>query len=210
MSPKQLSAKSRRTIIYIYEFDWSPDGSRFITTAAHGSGDDNWYVAALYTVDLVTGETKLLYQPKMQIAVPHLSPGGETVAFIGGLMSDEGSVGGDVYLLPAAGGEPRDMTPNINATPTSVTWINGGRQILVSVYVDGRTGVALLDVTAQTISVVWTDVETISSGLFGAGLSVANDGVTTAVIRQSFVRPPEIWAGEIGDWKPITSRNAGP
>ncbi len=195
--------------MYVYEFDWSPDGTRFITTAAHGNGDDNWYVAGLYTVDLVTGETKLFYQPKMQIAVPHWSPGGETIAFIGGLMSDEISVGGDVYLLPAAGGEPRDMTPNINATPSSLTWINGGRQILISVYVDGRTGVALLDLTAQTISVVWTDVETISSGWFGAGMSVANDGVTTAVIRQSFVRPPEVWAGAIGDWKPITSRNAG-
>jgi len=195
--------------MYVYEFDWSPDGTRFITTAAHGNGDDNWYVAGLYTVDLVTGETKLFYQPKMQIAVPHWSPGGETIAFIGGLMSDEISVGGDVYLMPAAGGEPRDMTPNINATPSSLAWINGGRQILITVYVDGRTGVALLDLTAQTISVVWTDVETISSGWFGAGMSVANDGVTTAVIRQSFVRPPEVWAGAIGDWKPITSRNAG-
>jgi dipeptidyl aminopeptidase/acylaminoacyl peptidase len=195
--------------MYIYEFDWSPDGTRFITTAAHGNGDDNWYVAGLYTVDLVTGETKLLYQPKMQIAVPHFSPGGDTIAYIGGLMSDEISVGGDVYVLPAAGGEPRDMTPNINATPSAITWINGGRQILINVYVDGRTGVALLDLTAQTISVVWTDVETISAGWFGAGMSVANDGVTTAVIRQSFVKPPEVWAGEIGDWKQITARNEG-
>ncbi len=195
--------------MYVYEFDWSPDGTRFITTAAHGNGDDNWYVAGLYTVDLVTGATKLLYQPKMQIAVPHWSPGGENIAFIGGLMSDEISVGGDVYILPAAGGEPRDMTPNINATPSSITWINGGRKMLITVYVDGRTGVALLDLTAQTISVVWTEVETISSGWFGAGMSVASDGVTTAVIRQSFVRPPEVWAGEIGDWKQVTSRNDG-
>ncbi|MGB9334014.1 MAG: hypothetical protein WCB14_03310, partial [Candidatus Acidiferrales bacterium] len=27
--------------MYVYEFDWSPDGTRFITTAAHGNGDDN-------------------------------------------------------------------------------------------------------------------------------------------------------------------------
>ena len=63
--------------MYVYEFDWSPDGTRFITTAANGNGDDNWYVAGLYTVDAATGATALLYQPKMQIAVPHWSPGGE-------------------------------------------------------------------------------------------------------------------------------------
>ena len=37
---------------------------RFITTAANGNGDDNWYIAALYTVDVVTGETKRVYRPE--------------------------------------------------------------------------------------------------------------------------------------------------
>ena len=31
--------------LYVFEYDWSPDGTRFITTAAHGEGDDNWYLA---------------------------------------------------------------------------------------------------------------------------------------------------------------------
>ena len=35
------------------------------------------------------------------------------VAFIGGLMSDWGSIGGDVYTVPLAGGAPIDLTPNL-------------------------------------------------------------------------------------------------
>ena len=31
----------------VYEYDWSPDGRQFVVTAAHGSGDDNWWVAEL-------------------------------------------------------------------------------------------------------------------------------------------------------------------
>jgi len=31
--------------LYVYEYDWSPDGRSFAATAAHGSGDNNWYVA---------------------------------------------------------------------------------------------------------------------------------------------------------------------
>src|SRR5262245_47338828 len=28
--------------LYVYEYDWSPDGQAFVATAAHGSGDNNW------------------------------------------------------------------------------------------------------------------------------------------------------------------------
>src|SRR5690242_6730469 len=29
--------------MYVYEYDWSPDSKRLVTTAAHGNGDNNWY-----------------------------------------------------------------------------------------------------------------------------------------------------------------------
>ena len=32
--------------MYVYEFDWSPDGTRCVAIAAHGSGDNHWYIAA--------------------------------------------------------------------------------------------------------------------------------------------------------------------
>ena len=38
-------------------------------------------------------------------------------------------------------------------------------------------------------------------------ISVARDGKTSAVIRQSFAEPPEVWAGPIGSWTQITHRN---
>src|SRR2546427_4916868 len=31
--------------LYVYEYDWSPDGKSFTATAAPGAGDTNWYVA---------------------------------------------------------------------------------------------------------------------------------------------------------------------
>src|SRR6185503_17481393 len=31
--------------MYIYEYNWSPDGKQFVVSAAHGNGDDNWYIA---------------------------------------------------------------------------------------------------------------------------------------------------------------------
>ena len=43
----------------------------------------------------------------LQIAVPRWSPDGKQIAFIGGLMSDQGATGGDIYLIPASGGASR-------------------------------------------------------------------------------------------------------
>ncbi len=37
--------------MYVYEYDWSPDSARFALIAAHGNGDNNWYIAQLYTLD---------------------------------------------------------------------------------------------------------------------------------------------------------------
>jgi dipeptidyl aminopeptidase/acylaminoacyl peptidase len=194
--------------MYVYEYEWSPDGTRFIATAANGNGDDNWYIAALYTIEAADGAVQLVYKPDFQIAEPHWSPAGGEIAFIGGLMSDEGSVGGDIYVLSIDGGAPHNITEKINASPSWLTWINGGREILFAAAVDGRSGIASVQVASAQTHVVWSGVETVSAGGYGIGLSMARDGETTAIIRQSFVHPPEVWTGAIGDWSVITKANA--
>ena len=65
-------------------------------TAAHGNGDANWWIARLYLIDASSGDMREIYKPKLQLADPRVSPDGKNVAFIEGLMSDEGSTGGDV------------------------------------------------------------------------------------------------------------------
>src|SRR5206468_4324714 len=97
--------------VYIYEYDWTPDGQGWVATAAHGSGDANWYIAKLYRINSLSGEMREIYAPKWQIAEPHISPDGKNVAFIEGLMSDEGSTGGDIFVVSAGGGTPRNVTP---------------------------------------------------------------------------------------------------
>jgi Tol biopolymer transport system component len=68
--------------MYVYEYDWSSDGKSFVTTAAHGNGDNNWYVAQIYTIPAAGGEMKSIYKPAVdsQIAIPAWSPDGKSVA----------------------------------------------------------------------------------------------------------------------------------
>jgi dipeptidyl aminopeptidase/acylaminoacyl peptidase len=193
--------------LYVYEFDWSPDSKQLVITAAHGNGDDNWYLAALSTMEAASGAMHdVLAKPGMQIAAPRWSPDGKLIAFIGGLMSDEPIPGGDVYTVPTGGGPSRNLTPDSKSSATALNWAPDSSGILVTGIEDGQTFVARLSLN-QTLHTVWTGPESLPLGRFVPYVSFASDGKTTAVIRQSFSKPPEVWAGAIGEWKQITHRN---
>jgi dipeptidyl aminopeptidase/acylaminoacyl peptidase len=195
--------------MYVYEYDWSPDGKSFITTAAHGNGDNNWYVAQLYTILAAGGEMKSIYKPSVdsQIAVPTWSPDGKSVAFIAGIMSDEPSVGGDIFIIPAEGGEPKNITPEMKASATTLIWTSAGK-IFFGEDVDGEAGIATVEVNSGTIETLAHEPGQLSASGWGTAISLASDGKTSAVIRQSLAHPPEVWAGAIGQWKQITRKNA--
>ena len=105
--------------LFVYEYDWRADGG-FVGTAAHGNGDNNWWIAKLYAFDPGATFAREIASPKMQMMNPRVSPDGKTVAFIGGIMSDFGSTGGDIYTVPVAGGTPVDVTPQLAASATSL------------------------------------------------------------------------------------------
>ncbi len=190
----------------IYEFDWSPDGKSLAATAAPGPADNNWYVAQLYTVNLASGQMQSILRPAMQIAVPRWSPDGKTIAFIGGLMSDEGFTGGDLYTIPAAGGRPRNRTEGRKASLTWLTWRTSGK-LLFTERVGGDNAISTLDLETGDGETLWRgDEEAHAAGNF-PNFSLAADGRTAAIVRQSWRQPPEVWAGAIGEWRQITTAN---
>jgi dipeptidyl aminopeptidase/acylaminoacyl peptidase len=196
--------------MYVYEFDWSPDGKRLAVTAAHGNGDNNWYIAGLYTIDAASGAMRdVQAKPGMQIAVPRCSPDGRQIAFIGGLMSDEPIPGGDVYITPADGGAIRNLTPEMKKTATTLEFLSlaGSPVIEFTGVADGQTVVARVDMKG-VISEVFTSVGRIAGGPFTPQISFTRDHKTVALVRESFSTPPEVWAGELANPKQITHRNA--
>ena len=193
--------------VYVYEYDWAPDGKGWVATAAHGAGDANWYVARLYAINARSGEMREIYAPKWQIAEPHISPDGKYVAFIEGLMSDEGVTGGEVYIIPAAGGTARDLTPQIHSSPSSLAWMSPDR-LAFAQNVDGYSGIASVSTQGSSLRTIWTGEEFIGTTASPSG-SFSHDASATAVVRQSAGSPPEVWAGPIGRWKQLTTVNAG-
>jgi dipeptidyl aminopeptidase/acylaminoacyl peptidase len=183
--------------MYVYEYDWMPDGRGFAVIAAHGDGDNNWWIAQLYSLG-ADGQMKALYQPKLQIANPRVSPDGRFVAFISGLMSDQGVAGGDVFVVSTRDGQARNLTPNMPASATWLAWSNA-TQVLFSELIDGNSGIASVDISGA-LTQIWSGPELITATANEVSLSLARDGRQSAMVRSSGQDPPSVWGGPIGAW----------
>jgi dipeptidyl aminopeptidase/acylaminoacyl peptidase len=191
--------------VYVYEYDWTPDGQSWAATAVHGNGDANWWIARLYLINAESGEMREIYRPKLQLTEPRVSTDGKNVAFIEGLMSDEGVTGGDIHVVPIAGGAARNLTPGIKASPFDIAWTAPDR-ITFAEDVDGNFGFASVGTRGGVIKTLWSGEEYAHPASVDWSSSSAGE-VTTAIVRQSPRAPAEVWAGPIGNWKQLSSVN---
>lgn len=195
--------------LFVYEYDWLPGDGGFAGMAAPGAGDANWWTAKLYRF-AGAGKPRLLYAPptlRQQMMEPRVAPDGHTVAFIGGLMSDFGSTGGDVYSVALDSGRVTNLTAGMRASATHIAWDCAGR-LEAQLQVDDRTKLAglgrgdaavapdLAGGTQETLALADTDsARSCPGGLLAAA-------------HESYERGPEIEVGNAAGWRDLTHVNA--
>jgi len=189
---------------YVYEYDWAPDNDHFAYTAAKGNGDNNWWVAQLFSISAGSGEIRQVYKPALQIANPRWSPDGKRIAWIEGVMSDEGSTGGDIFNVATSGGPAENLTPGRKTSPSWLKWLPNGR-ILFTETVDSSVALSTLNPAAKEIETLWRGDESLRAG--DDPVAVSNDGKTLASVRSSWAQAPEVWAGPVGEWTERTHAN---
>ena len=194
--------------LHIYDYDWSPDDKTFVATAAPGPGDNNWWIAQIYTIDIAKGNATSIYKPSLQLAVPRWSPDGKSIAFIEGLMSDEGFHGGDLFTISAAGHSLTNRTRGRKSSASSLFWLASDR-ILFTEYVGGGSAISELTLADNSVRTIWKGAEHLHAFGNFPNFAVSRDGKFAAAERSTFETPPEMWAGPIGDWHQLTSNNSG-
>jgi dipeptidyl aminopeptidase/acylaminoacyl peptidase len=209
--------------LHVYEFAYNPTKPEVAYIAANPPGENTWWIAKLYTqslFDLNTSTPTVVLDPVtvagplhgLQIAVPRFSPDGKKIAFIGGLMSDQGSTGGDIWVVNADGkSAPADITPNIDGTPSYFIWINDNRIGIV----ENRRGHILLpdyNVAKRAYidgSVIDLGEVSISGGNIKDAIAVSNPLTDFAFVQSSYKLAPEVWVGTETSLKQLTHLNDG-
>ena len=193
--------------LHVYEFTWSPDSKSLAYVAADPPGENNWWVAKLYTGQ-IGAEPKAILEPAeaagslhgLQIAVPRWSPDGKSIAFIGGLMSDQGSTGGDVWIIPSEGGEARDLTSDYKASAAWIEW--GEKDLYVSQQSKGNSQLISLHVDGsgeEATPSIFSIPGSVGDGRMMMSLSATKDRSTFVFNANSFEHPVEIYSVKTGE-----------
>jgi dipeptidyl aminopeptidase/acylaminoacyl peptidase len=200
--------------LHAYEFDWSPDSKSLAFIAANPPGENNWWTAKLYKQELAGDTPHVVLDPAtvlgplhgLQIAVPRWSPDGKYIAFIGGLMSDQGSTGGDVYVVSATGArKPVNLTIGRHESAAWISWDMAGIDYSalaggVSQFRTVAFGPLAKNWPVQDSGSSHSDQEnslffqfpaSIGDGRFE--MSISHERGQFAFIKSSFSEPPEIW-----------------
>ena len=193
--------------LHVYDFDWSPDDKTFVATAAPGPGDNNWWIAQIYKIDIASGKATSIYKPLLQVAVPRWSPDGKQIAFIEGIMSDEGFHGGDLLTISANGGPATNRTPARKGSASSVFWLTPD-QILFTEYVGGGGAISEFSLSEKSVRTISKLPEGIHAFGNFPNFALSRDGKSAAAVLGNYNSPPEVWVGPTGKWQQLTKNNA--
>src|SRR5438105_6808741 len=171
--------------LHVYDCDWSPDDKTFVTTAAPGPGDNNWWIAQIYTINVTNGNATSIHKPSLQVAVPRWSPDGKSIAFIEGLMSDEGFHGGDLFTISASGADVQNRTNGRKSSVSSLFWLMPDR-ILFTEIVGGGGAISELNIDNNSVRTIWKGAE--AHQRFGNFLyfAMSKDGKFVVAVRSTF------------------------
>src|SRR5438876_138020 len=194
--------------LHIYDYDWSPDDKMFVAPAAPGPGDNNWWIAQIYTVDSLKGTATSIYKPWFQVGVPRWSPDGKSIAFIEGLMSDEGFHGGDLFTMSADGRHVMNHTSSRKTSVNSFFWQTPDRILLVE-YAGGGSAISELSLTNDSARTSWKGPEGIHAFGNFPDFALSREGKFAAAVRDTYNSPPEVFAGPLGEWRQLTDNNSG-
>ena len=113
----------------VVDFSWSPDGKGIAFAAQPSSRIQDLYRTDICAVDLTTGAIRDLVKRTGVDTSPRFSPDGKQVAFLSTDGKTDWIANWYLCLVPADGGEPRNITPEFDEFLFTPQWARDGRKI---------------------------------------------------------------------------------
>jgi dipeptidyl aminopeptidase/acylaminoacyl peptidase len=81
-------------------------------------------------------------------------------------------------------------------------------RILATEVIGGGSAISELTLANNSMRTIWKGPEAMHAFGYFPNFALAQDGNLSAVVRSTYETPHEIWAGEIGKWRKLTSNNS--
>src|SRR6266705_5434968 len=116
------------------------------------------------------------------------------MAFIEGIMSDEGFHGGDLFTMSVDGRDVTNRTSSRKASVNSFFWQTSDRILLVE-YVGGGSAMSELSLANNSAQTIWKGPEGIHAFGNFPDFSLSSDGKLAAAGLSWYNSPPEACGG---------------
>jgi dipeptidyl aminopeptidase/acylaminoacyl peptidase len=181
---------------------WSPDGGRILFTRTRELGSDQDGRSDIDVIDAKAGAIARTlarpYAPNAQRLA--WSPDGKLITYLQGLQPKLNAYMQDhLVAMPAAGGEPRELTGKLDRAVSSYAF-SGERAITIAVEDDGVTYPARLDADSGAIT------REAPAGPFVVS-SLSSQAGHTALLRADDNSLAEVYALEDGRLRKLTTHN---
>lgn len=177
----------------VYDFDWSPDDTRFVVMAAPTpTVDDSFMRLSIQTVPASGGKPTLVAKTAGKLSHPRWSPDGTWIAWLGATqMSDP--YAGSVFVAPAGGGTAQNLVADWEGTATWLGWLPGQGSTIVFV------GAERQDTKVYTLSVADKRRQLVDTGHVSVlnALSFTRDGRKLAFAASTPVHPNEAFVADV-------------
>jgi dipeptidyl aminopeptidase/acylaminoacyl peptidase len=176
---------------------WSPDGTRITYTARPTPKADDGGLSDIWMLTVSNGEKKKIVGDDGSSDFARWSPSGEWVAYTGSPDRGSGVSTTYLYLLPAGGGTPKQLTTKFDLSVGTPVWSRDGHAIYFSTNV-------LEAIEVYSVDVATGAVKQLSRRGGSTGITeISRDGQTIVGTLSAAGQPTEIYKTS-ADYSPLT------
>ncbi len=169
---------------------WTPDGAYLLTSrTVDPARDEPWRHSSVYRIRAADGQIEQLTDETFSDSVPQPSPDGQWIAYLR-VRNGASQYNTRLTVLPATGGEPVDLTLELDRAPDHFEWTPDGGALVFSAANEGNVDIFKVAPTGGAVEKVVTgDFYTLSFDV-GPGGGVAFAAGTPLTPPELFWQAP--------------------